>query len=140
MRHSYRHYRQVKIINNSRQTSPQIDGFEEIVCDGKRQVYYWNNPTDWYGWDDSDFLVSSLIDPDDDWFNTDELSPGVRYLNPNEVIIRDLTNFQTKRQHQNSKLSQIKTSIQKGINKIKKIAKRLPLALNVAWRELTSEH
>ncbi len=139
MSHSYRHYRQVKIINNGGKYSPKIDGFEEIVCDGKRQVHYWNNPQERSGWGDPYFLISSVLDSDDDWFETEQLSTGVRYLNPHEVIIRDLTDTPRKKQHQNSQLSNIKTSIKKGISKIQKIARRLPLALNVAWRELRKD-
>ncbi len=139
MSHSYRHYRQVKIINNSQQSAPQIDSFEEIVCDGKRQVYRWNNQQERLRWDDGDFLISSVIDPDNNWLNTDELSPGVRYLNPHEVIIRDLSYPHRNKQPNNSKLSQVKTSIITAIKKIKKMAKRIPLALNAAWRELTNE-
>ena len=139
MSHSYRHYRQVTIINNGGQSSPKIDGFEEIVCDGKRQVHYWNNPKERSGWDDPDFLISSVLAPDDDWFETDELSTGVRYLNPHEVMIRDLTYPPRTKQHHNLQLSNIKTSIKKGINKRKKIVKRLPLAVNLAWRELTKD-
>ena len=139
MSHSYRHYRQVTIINNGGQSSPKIDGFEEIVCDGKRQVHYWNNPKERSGWDEPDFLISSVLDPDDDWFETEQLSTGVRYLNADEVIIRDLANPPRKKQHKNSQLSNIKTSIKKGISNIKKMARRLPLALNLAWRELTKD-
>ncbi|MDJ0658097.1 MAG: hypothetical protein QNJ42_01260 [Crocosphaera sp.] len=139
MSHSYRHYRQVKIIDNNQQSSPQIDGFEEIVCDGKRKIYYWNNPTNRFRGDESDFLISSVLDPDNNWFDTEELSSGIRYLNPHEVIIKDLTYPQRNQQHQNSKLSQIKTSIQKSITRIKKIGKRFPLALKAAWRELSKD-
>ncbi|ACB50003.1 hypothetical protein cce_0652 [Crocosphaera subtropica ATCC 51142] len=140
MSHSYRHYRQVKIINNGQQSSPKIDGFEEIVCDGKKQVYYWNEPTDRSRWDDSELSFSSLIDPDYNWLDIDEFFNGVRYLNPHEVIIRDLTYPQTTIKHQNSKLFQLKRSIQNGVNNLKKIAKRLPLAFRAAWRELTSDY
>lgn len=139
MSHSYRHYRQVKIINNGRHSSPQVDGFEEIVCDGKRQVYRWNNPTELLQEDDSDFWGESLIDSDNNWFYTHESAPGIRYLNPHEVIIKNLTYPQKNRQHQIAKLSQIKTSILTGINKMKKLAKRIPLALNAAWKELSNE-
>ncbi|MDJ0600539.1 MAG: hypothetical protein QNJ37_17060 [Crocosphaera sp.] len=138
MSHSYRHYRQVKIIKNGQSSSPQIDGFEEIVYDGKRKVYYWNNPIDRSRWDEDDFLLSSVLDPDNDWLDTDELSEGIRYLNPHEVIIRDLTYPHRKKTYHSSKLSQIKTSIQKGITYIKKIAQRFPLALKAAWSELTN--
>lgn len=137
MSNSYRHYRRVKIINNSCQDSPNIESFEEIVSNGKRQVYYWNNPKYKPKWDDSDFLLSSLIDLDNNWFNKDQLFVGFRYLNPDEVIVRDLSYHQRKRQQQNSRLSQLKKSIKEGISNIKKIAKRLPLALKAAWRELT---
>ncbi|MDJ0844400.1 hypothetical protein [Crocosphaera sp.] len=139
MSHSYRYYRQVKIVNNSQQSSPQIDGFEKIVRDGKGQVYYWNYPRSSAKWDTDDWLVSAVIDPDNNWFDTEELSAGVRYLNPHEVIIRDLAYPQRKRQHQNSKISEIKTSIQKRITHVIKMAKRLPLAFKAAWRELTEE-
>ncbi len=131
MSHSYRHYRQVKIINNAQQSSPQIDSFEEIVCDGKRQVYYWN---------DSDFLISSLIDSDSNRLDTDGFYSRVHYLNPEEVIIRDLTYPKTKIKQQNSKLSRLKTSIQRTVTNLKKIAQRLPLAFKAAWRELISDY
>lgn len=132
MNNSYRHYRQVKIMNNEKQFSPEIDSFEEIVYDGKRQVYYWNQPTDMSRWDEVDFLLSSLIDLDS--------NRVIRHLNPHEVIIEDLTYPQTKIKQPNSKLSRLKTSIQNTVTNLKKIARRLPLALKVAWRELRSDY
>ncbi|EAZ88180.1 hypothetical protein [Crocosphaera chwakensis] len=140
MSHSYRHYRQVKVINNGRQFSPIIDSFEEIVFDEKRQVYYWNKLADIPKWNDSDFLISSFIDSDSNRVDADEFSPRVRYLNPHEVIMRDLTYPQTKRTQQNLKLSQLKTSIQKTVTHLKKVAQRLPLAFKAAWRELISDY
>ncbi|WP_198648697.1 hypothetical protein [Cyanothece sp. BG0011] len=129
MSHSYRHYRQVQIINNTQDSSPQIDGFEEIVCDGKRQVYYWNKPTDRPRWDDSDFILSSLLDADSNGLDSERFSSRVRYLNPHEVVIRDLTYPQTKIKQQNSKFSQLKKSIQKRVNNFKKNSKAFTFSL-----------
>ncbi len=139
MSHSYHHYRQVKIIRNGQHSSPEIDGFEEIVCDGKRKVYYLNNQTDTSRWDDSDFLFSPLINQGNDWLETEEFSNHIRYLDTQNVLISNLTDTQTKVRHKERKLSQIKTSIQQWIKSIKKMTQRLPLALKAAWRELQSD-
>ena len=139
MSHSYHHYRQVKVIRNSRHSSPEIDGFEEIVCDGKRQVYYLNNQTGNSRWYNSDFLFSPLINQEHDWLGTGEFSHHIRYLDPQDVVISNLTDTQTKVRHKKRKLSQIKTSIQQWITNVKKMTKRLPLALKAAWRELQSD-
>ena len=147
MRQVFRHYRQISIINPRNSTKPQISGREEIWCDGHRQIRYWNDPdylmlssrenyplfdflnSPWIGFD------SVFIDEPWDGLESDDQRRSYRYINPDEVII-DPDSKPSKKSSGNQVIVKFRQGLGKGIQKVKKMAQKLPSVLKSAWQEL----
>jgi hypothetical protein len=131
----FRHYYQVKITNQGNSQKPQVEGVEEVYCNGKKQVRHFN---DLESLRSNEFeeswgeLPSFFIDEVRDYLNFNQ-PRSYRYLNPEEVIIETDNHKKATRIGWGQQLSGFLSKISQ---KAKKWVKNLPLALKVAWQEL----
>jgi hypothetical protein len=140
----FRHYRQVKVVSQGNSRKPQVQGVEEIYCNGERQVRYWGDPEtvspldgDWSlfelthpAWRELPlFPVEASID----WINPEPSDRHLRYINPNEVVIKSKP---TRRLASGELLKKIRQVFVRGTQKIRKVVRNVPSALRLAWQEL----
>lgn len=130
MRNFYRHYRQIQISQRGRE-KPEVSGYEEVWHNGQRQVRYWS---------DDDEKISLPIETSEisDFWNSsgienDLLFPVTQHLKPIEVEVEEPVTRKLILREQLSKVKQFGTN---SWNKVKRVFRRLPLALKAAWREL----
>ncbi len=147
MRQLLSYHCQISMIKSKHSPQPKISGWEEIWCNGQRQIHHWNNQDSVMFSEIADNYSSDFLD--NPWIGFDHLCPdepvdsietnynksSLRYINPNDVIIEPHHNAS----HQfliSKSITKVGKTISHGIEKLTKMAQKLPSVLTMAWREL----
>lgn len=138
MSHTYRYYRQINFRHQDSWDQPQVSGVEEIYVDGKKRVRYLDDYEVYSVLQDPDSSIYFLTDNANQWDDSesDFIFGGMRYLNPNEVMIRDFDKSRAQQANWKNKLSKISDFVGQKANKLTQMAKHLPDALKAAWETL----
>ncbi len=144
MSHIYQYYRQIKISNHDGRRQPQVSGIEEIWSNDKKQVHYLNENEVYSVLQELTFPFNFLAEGltpfsaeiSSDWMERDFSSTQPRYLNPNQVIIRDLNSPSRKTATLTNQLSRMGKFVQEKLHQFNQRVKRLPDALRAAWETL----
>lgn len=148
MAHIYKYYRQINIDQGINQDKPQMSGFEEFYCDGKREVYNLNEQEILAKLKKSHSLLDFLLDSElprlGDWQTKYDFPPQLRswlesnpddYIHPQEFVVEVAAEPQEKSSW-SQKIASSGQVLQQGWRKLQKMFQRLPSALRVAWQEL----
>lgn len=138
MSHTYRYYRQINLHHHDSWDQPQVSGVEEICVDGKRQVHYLNDHEVYSVLQELDspiYFLTNNVNPWED-FESDFIADGMRYLNPNEVMISDFNKSRSQKANWKNKLAKISNFVGQKANRLTQMAKRLADALKAAWETL----
>lgn len=142
----FRRYRQVKVVRHSSDSHPQVQGFEEVNVNGKRQVRYfddcsdaadslWHTSWGWLNplWDEALFL------PFEDLGKVDNFSSGSRErgmprsIHGQAVVVNSQTH-QLQGWPKSLKVAQ--KWLSEKLHKLQKMGRNVPHALRAAWHTL----
>jgi hypothetical protein len=143
----FRRYRQVKVVRHSSDSHPQVQGFEEVNVNGKRQVRYFNDLSDagvrrgntswgWLNplWDEALFLPFEELKSDNFSSDSPTFKHGMpRSINKQAVVVNDQS-YQSQGGSKPFKLA--RQWLREKLHKLQKMGRNVPHALRAAWHTL----
>jgi hypothetical protein len=143
----FRHYRQVRIVQNGTSAQPQVQAVETIYRDGKRQVRCWtgSEQKDWEIWPEP--IGSSVAPLVEVFLNRDLPGFSEPFPEPGKLFCPDRTPRKIDYEVVNPgsragkpgwdrQWQPLQSTWRQGTRKLQRMLGNIPAALKAAWLEL----